>query len=350
MELKGQRASKKCLQSGILHLDLPYYKLKCMRGSLTEEKLKSVITEVIAKEKSLHEMEAEFVRLKEMRALQNFFIRHSNCESWKEAQERFPLFTTEEKLQGFRGDVIHGKCKERFLSFMHRVMATEFADRENPASKMVELLTVDCLAELSPTLTAEIPLFSGSELVFLDVPKDWTQEDLKHFLKIIKGIDIRNNVRETRYVMFPVTNPTKIQMKQVNMMASVLDEMQLGWAIAYYQYSSTTPKEQCLLTNSTFPFLVTRTSKIVKSNNHFSVPEDIAIKERDSGMVYKRQKPVKLYEELLEVLKADKSQHVIDACSGVASCAVACLSKDIKCVVLEKSAIKARLISQRLKH
>lgn len=84
---------------------------------------------------------------------------------------RFPLFTTEEKLQGFRGDVIHGKCKERFLSFMHRVMATEFADRENPASKMVELLTVDCLAELSPTLTAEIPLFSGSELVFLDVPK-----------------------------------------------------------------------------------------------------------------------------------------------------------------------------------
>jgi DNA modification methylase len=107
--------------------------------------------------------------------------------------------------------------------------------------------------------------------------------------------------------------------------------------------------EQCLLTNSTFPFLVTRTSKIVKSNNHFSVPEDIAIKERDSGMMYKRQKPVKLYEELLEVLKADKSQHVIDACSGVATCAVACLSKDIKCVVLEKSAIKARLISQRLK-
>jgi D-lyxose ketol-isomerase len=42
--------------------------------------------------------------------------------------------------------------------------------------------------------------------------------------------------------MFPVTNPTKIQMKQVNMMASVLDEIQLGWDIAYYQYSSTTPK------------------------------------------------------------------------------------------------------------
>jgi 16S rRNA G966 N2-methylase RsmD len=63
-------------------------------------------------------------------------------------------------------------------------------------------------------------------------------------------------------------------------------------------------------------------------------------------MVYKRQKSVKLYEELLEVLKAE---HVLDACSGVASCAVACLSKDIKCVVLEKSAIKARLIYQRLK-
>jgi hypothetical protein len=42
--------------------------------------------------------------------------------------------------------------------------------------------------------------------------------------------------------MFPVTNPTKIQMKQVNMKARVLDEMQLGCDIAYYQYSSTTPK------------------------------------------------------------------------------------------------------------
>jgi hypothetical protein len=58
------------------------------------------------------------------------------------------------------------------------------------------------------------------------------------------GLDTRGpeTFFENIYVMFRVTNPTKIQMKQVNMMASVLDEMQLGWDIAYYQYSSTTPK------------------------------------------------------------------------------------------------------------
>ena len=59
-----------------------------MRGSLTENELQNVIDEVIAKEKSVQEMESEFIRIKEMRALQIFFIKYTNCQSWKEAHER----------------------------------------------------------------------------------------------------------------------------------------------------------------------------------------------------------------------------------------------------------------------
>ena len=88
LELKGQRAPKKCLHSGMLKQDFPYSKLKCMRGSLTENELQNVIDEVIAKEKSVQEMESEFIRIKEMRALQTFFIKYTNCQSWKEAHER----------------------------------------------------------------------------------------------------------------------------------------------------------------------------------------------------------------------------------------------------------------------
>ena len=88
MELKGQRASSKSLQSGILRQDFPYSKLKCMRGLITEEELTRVITQVIQGEKSISDMEKEFTRLKDMRALQNFFLKSTNCKSWEEARER----------------------------------------------------------------------------------------------------------------------------------------------------------------------------------------------------------------------------------------------------------------------
>jgi hypothetical protein len=57
-------------------------------------------------------------------------------------------------LQGFRGDVVHGKCKERFQSYVQRAMTTEAATTVNPADKMVEVLNVDCL-KLSPVIISE---------------------------------------------------------------------------------------------------------------------------------------------------------------------------------------------------
>ena len=85
---------------------------------------------------------------------------------------RYPLFTTEEKLQGFRGDIKRGKCKERYLIFIQRVVATESNNSvEDQPSKLVELLNVDCIKEFSSTSIAKIDGFYGSDVVFLDLPK-----------------------------------------------------------------------------------------------------------------------------------------------------------------------------------
>ena len=77
-------------------------------------------------------------------------------------------------LQGFRDDVVHGKCKERFLSYVQRAMTAEAATTVNPTvnptDKMVEVLNVDCL-KLSPAIISEVPQFKGAELIFLDLPK-----------------------------------------------------------------------------------------------------------------------------------------------------------------------------------
>ena len=71
-------------------------------------------------------------------------------------------------------------------------------------------------------------------------------------------------------------------------------------------------------------------------------------KEKDTSTTYSREKPPKLYEQLLSLFQTDRSLHVIDACSGAGSCGVACLSLGVKCLILEKSRIKARLIRQRI--
>ena len=56
-----------------------------------------------------------------------------------------------------------------------------------------------------------------------------------------------------------------------------------------------------------------------------------------------------LYEKLLDTLKADASLYVIDACSGLGSCGVACQMTRRKSIIIEKCEVKTRLISQRLK-
>jgi DNA modification methylase len=84
------------------------------------------------------------------------------------------------------------------------------------------------------------------------------------------------------------------------------------------------------------------------ATNLFSVGKDSRIKEKDSGTVSRRQKPVLLYKKLLELYCKDTSLHILDVCSGAGTCAVACAADSLKCVILEKSPIKVRLIKQRV--
>lgn len=95
--------------------------------------------------------------------------------------------------------------------------------------------------------------------------------------------------------------------------------------------------------------MASRTShKTIKGCDMFSIPSEPFTKEKDSGVIYERQKPVALYSSLLEIFHPDKLLHVLDSCSGAGSCAVACLNAGLKCLVLEKDLLRARLIEQRL--
>ena len=61
--------------------DFTYLRLKCIRAEVRGPELVDVFEKVNTKEKSLSEMQSDLVRIKEMRALQNFFVKYTDCTS-----------------------------------------------------------------------------------------------------------------------------------------------------------------------------------------------------------------------------------------------------------------------------
>lgn len=94
-ELKGQRVTKKVLKekhSAIARkIDFPPSKLKMLRGDVTGAELLQLVEEVNLKRTSLVDLESELLRIKEMRAVQNAFVKHSNSVSWEDAKQRLDI-------------------------------------------------------------------------------------------------------------------------------------------------------------------------------------------------------------------------------------------------------------------
>ena len=88
-ELLGQRVPKKVAKVGMpVKAAFPPSKLRCFRGDVTTDELIKLLREVNAKEISFQDMEAELIRLKEMRMLQDFFVKITSCSSWADAKEK----------------------------------------------------------------------------------------------------------------------------------------------------------------------------------------------------------------------------------------------------------------------
>jgi hypothetical protein len=81
---------------------------------------------------------------------------------------RYPNATTEEALQGYRGDVFRGKAKDK--SFVERAIGS--ATLPSLKCAKIILLEVDILEELDHGFIQQnVADFNGADLVFLDIPK-----------------------------------------------------------------------------------------------------------------------------------------------------------------------------------
>ena len=53
----------------------------------------------------------------------------------------------------------------------------------------------------------------------------------KPFSKASQGNNLRNNVMEARFTLFPVTNPVDLMVSQMDMIGNVFQQLQLVWEI-----------------------------------------------------------------------------------------------------------------------
>ena len=64
----------------------------------------------------------------------------------------------------------------------------------------------------------------------------------KPFSKASQESNLRNNVMEARFILFSVTNPVDLMVRQMDMIGNVLQQLELVWEIFYYHNSEAIPK------------------------------------------------------------------------------------------------------------
>ena len=142
---------------------------------------------------SLAELQAEAAKRKQVIALKKQFTKLTNVSSWIEAQEKYPLFATEDQLHRFIGtDVRKGVTKafeafcQRARSFSDSVRGPESASVlvvwENTATVVVAQPT-----EVSGSFLRRIdPAFQGAGLTISSASShddtDYTIKEINSFL------------------------------------------------------------------------------------------------------------------------------------------------------------------------
>ena len=141
-KLKGQKVprSKKNVQSS--PLDLKGSNFRCLRG-VPENSVHELLTEVKEGKLTLQELSSECHSIKQLAKIQVGFMKATNSNSWEEAQEQFPEFTTSEKLEPFKRLSFTGSTlPEQFMTFCRAAMKYQKGSKDPTDAKEADNMFV----------------------------------------------------------------------------------------------------------------------------------------------------------------------------------------------------------------
>ena len=122
--LKGQKVPR--AKKGVTSkpLDLKGSNFRCLRG-IPESSVEQFLLEVSNCSISLQELAIQCADVKILCKIQQGFMKVTNCATWEDATQKFPDFTTAEKLEPFkRLNFSSNTLPEQFMTFCRSAMSS----------------------------------------------------------------------------------------------------------------------------------------------------------------------------------------------------------------------------------
>ena len=168
--LKDQKLNKKHLTS------IPEFKQHLLQPlhNLNPEYQAVLLQKVIDEDISLKELKDEASHFRALEAVKRAFIRCTNCRSWEDAKEKFPIYTKEDRITQFMRLDFRHNIPDVFQTFCQSALCSS-----NPTGGSVHTVNSVRVAlvngTLSTTSAQEIkevdPAFTGAQLILASVPK-----------------------------------------------------------------------------------------------------------------------------------------------------------------------------------
>lgn len=218
-KIKDQTSSvsqaKKLMCGAMQQPNLVASKFKCIRG-LDTDSLKALLAKVADGEMSFAEMKLRAMEIKNIAALKTEFVKKAGCESWEEALERFPDFTSEELLQQFIGSVHKRKADREFMALIERALQAEVSVQDNGQSGHSTLCKINgtwyCALrseghKVTSELLRNIP-FTGADLTVIQDQPTWCEEKVKSVIRQICGLNTRSKLSNYIIVIRKKSDPS----------------------------------------------------------------------------------------------------------------------------------------------
>ena len=167
--------------------------------SLDADDQADLLSKVIGGELSLGELKTQAQERKQIKLLRTAFVKLTNCESWVEAQDRFPQYASSAKLRQYLHIDLKKALPQTFIEFCTRAKSVGSSEatvcvRHGTVSAIVLEGKINELS--SQTLRSVMPTFSGASLIIATLDDDVSacKMKYKHVLSILIMISINTGL------------------------------------------------------------------------------------------------------------------------------------------------------------
>ena len=173
-QLKNQKLSRKHLVS------TPEFKQHLLQPlhHLDKELQESVLQKVLDDELSLEEMKISAMEFRNLGVVKNAFLRLTSSESWAEAEDKFPAFTTTERLSNYSALDFKKGVPDIFRIYCQAAIDSTVvsAAPQSALKKVIDGVSVFLVEEEFTSISTEHfrnidSTFTGAHMIIYRIPK-----------------------------------------------------------------------------------------------------------------------------------------------------------------------------------